>query len=97
MEYLYFSVMVVSLGAVLAFWAVRSARPGNLLANRATGGKRGKRVGAAETIRFERGSEHGAKLETPWGWPGRGSVLPGESTGDADRGFGDPRTRRPSK
>jgi len=82
-------MLVVSLGAVLAFWAVRSARPGNLVANRAAGGKRGKSVGAAEAIRFERGSEHGAKSETPWGWPGHGAVQSGESADGADRGLGD--------
>lgn len=47
MEYLYFAVMVMSLGAVLVFWAVRSARPGNLQ----TGREAGDRTG--QGIRFE--------------------------------------------
>lgn len=47
MEYLYFAVMVMSLGAVLVIWAVRSARPGNLQAGREAGDRTG------QGIRFE--------------------------------------------
>lgn len=85
MEYLYFFMLVVSLGAVLAFWAVRSARPGNLQAGRAAGASPVKVAAAAQGIRFERG----AKAEAPWGWPGHGAVQSGESADGADRGLGD--------
>ena len=60
MEYLYFFTLVVFLGAVLAFWAVRSARPGNLQAGRAPGAMPARGAGEARDIRFQREAGGGA-------------------------------------
>lgn len=89
MEYLYFSVMVVSLGAVLAVWAVRTARPGNPRAGRSNGDRGAKSAADGQDIRFEPGTGNTARAHTPWGWPGGMTAHSGEGAAADDRGIGD--------